>query len=190
MAMRYNITIFKKKGVTLIEMAVVMGIFALILLVLYSGYVSGMRIWRAFSKGGIATNRRLWLGLEKLSRDIKSSFACGGIEFKGDEDSFSFPVVYGYEVVEVEYSYRASRNTLYRSRTKYRDLLNNREAEKKEEMFKAEKLEFSYLYFDSDKITSYWSSEWLLEGEPPKAVRLELESDEEKIEKLIFIPAA
>lgn len=185
-------TIFRKKknGLSLIEMSVVMGIFSLVFVVLYSGYASGMRIWRAFSKGGVATNRQFWLGLEKLSRDIESSFACNDIEFEGDEDSFSFPTVYNYEVVQVEYSYKASKDTLYRTRTKYADLLNNREPQGKEAVFEAEKLEFSYLYFDSYKNSSYWSSEWLLENEPPKAVRLKLELDNRKIEKLIFIPAA
>jgi len=185
-----NVLPKKRSGFTLIETLIVMSIFSLVFVVLFSGFSSGMRVWRAFSKGGIATNRQMWLGLEKVSRDIRSSFACEGIEFEGDEDSFSFPSARDYEVSRVEYFYKKGRKTLYCTRTTYADLLEERESDVRKEVFTADKLEFSYLYYDPIKEAFYWTTEWILEDESPKAVRLKLKSDGKEIEKTIFIPTA
>lgn len=180
----------KKNGFVLIEMLVVAALFCVILVVLYSGYSLGIHVWRIFCESGIAANRQVWLGLEKVSRDIKSSFACNAIEFAGDEYSFSFPSVQDYEVVQIEYFYEKGKNTLYRTITKYADLLKDKKSKEKREIFKAERLEFSYLYLDLDKNTFYWSSEWLLESEAPKAVGMKFKLNDKVLEKLIFIPAA
>jgi len=185
-----NAPLGKKSGFTLIESLIVVAIFSLVFVVLYSGFSSGMRVWRAFSKGGIATSRQMWLGLEKVCRDIRSSIACDGIEFEGDGDSFSFPSVRDYEVSQIKYFYKKGRKTLYCTRTTYADLLEERESDVKKEVFKADRLEFSYLYYDPAEKTFHWTTEWILEDESPKAVRLKLKSDGKEIEKTIFIPAA
>ena len=180
----------KKGGFTLIEILVVMAIFGVIFASLYSGYSLGMHVWRAFCKGGVAADRHLWLGLEKIAKDVKSIFICDTIKFEGEDDSISFPSVQGHEIMQVEYFYKKGKKTLYLTKTKYADLLEEKESKEKREVFKAENLEFSYLYFDPDKNTFYWSSDWLLEDELPKAMRLEFESNGKEIKKLIFIPAA
>lgn len=183
-----------KKAFTLIELLIVTTIFSIVSIAVYATFSSGMNVWRRSKEINIEQERAL-LKIEKLGRELRQTFNFKDIDFYGSKDKLQIPAIVDFEVARITYFFDADKKILFRSCDRLADILTAKE--KKEELeskpvvylSNADKLSFSYFYFDMQKSAYLWKEDWE-QNNPPLAVKLDITVKDETYATTIFIPTA
>lgn len=193
-------TLTLRKGFTLLELLITASLIALMGLAIYATFARGLAVWERGNKADIA-EEELRFGLEKMAKELRSSFNFSGIEFKGSEDEISFPTYVNtahiagtpsWEVGEVSYSYDSKKKSFFRKEASYIDLFQDELPEREEIIPQIKDLEISYYFFDAIGRTYKWKDSWADKESFPLGVRvaLTIESgeDEKEFVKTVYLP--
>lgn len=186
-----------RRAFTLVELLIASAIFALVSVAVYSTFNSGMNVWRRVKEVNIE-QRKIVLKLEKLAREIRQTFKYENIGFAGDKEKIYFAQVLDSELVRITYSFDKDKKTLSRGVNSLEEILEEKEdKEKKLEpeytayLSNIADLSFSYFYFDTEENAHLWKEEWKEEEGLPLAIKLEIETQDEKnYAETIFIPVS
>ncbi len=187
-------TLLKKNrasGFTLVEVLLVMTIFAFIGLGIATSFFSGMKLW-ARATGADFWHSDLVLSLESVSKNLRQSLDVPGIGFEGDSNNFSFPALSGNNIIKASYSYSRDTKTLTRGESMMKDIIAKK---LKIDMLQRDVLsldEFTVQYLKVDKETKglEWKDEWKKEDGIFAAIRFKGKSHNEEFQKTIFMPVS
>ena len=180
----------RREGFTLIELLMVTAILSMVLLAIFSTYSSGIRIWRGVKEAGLLEKRELYTSLEKIKRELMGHIRdFSHIEFEGSRDKLIFPAASKEGVMHMTYYFDKNSNTFFRESYRFSDSLKEKMDRKKREAFSADGVEFSYLFYDLEKETGVWMTDFEEAKEGvPEAVKLDIRMGQEELNEYIFIP--
>ena len=178
------------KGFTLVELLMVTALLSVVLLAVFSTYSSGIRIWREVKDAGILDKRELYTSLEKMKRELMGHIRdFTHIEFEGSHGKLIFPAVSKEGVMHTTYYFDKSASTFFKESYRFSDSLKEKMDKEKREAFSADEVKFSYLFYDPEKETGVWMTDFEEAKEGvPEAVRLDIRIAEEELNEYIFIP--
>lgn len=189
------------KGFTFIELVIVSSVLAIVMLAIYSSFISGMRLWER-SKNLSQHERKAIIGLEKFSSQLRQAIDFPSIGFNGTKNILSFPLILkekeegrtAEEIVKVTFEFDPGNKSLKKSIERYKDILSEGEGKKvKTEVFLVgiEDVVFAYYYFDVSRPVP-WTEEWAAEAEKPipMAVKITIKTRDGSKTATIFIPVA
>ena len=176
----------KNRGLTLIEVLVVVAITSILAVSLYVVFKSGMDAWSG-SEGRLDVFQNARVALDQISRELPGAFVGGGAKFNltagaaaGDPDTLEFVTEFGDDIYEIKYELitgsilqrKYSRNPDDYSVPNYEDFAND-DTDVVELSPYVTDIQFSHWDTGipdwSDTATS-WSDENVL----PKAIKVEI----------------
>jgi len=180
-----------KSGFTLVEMAIVAILFAIIGVGLVGTLSAGLKIWsRAKDAGTLAPQEAFTL--ELIARDLRQSVYVPQVGFTGEGKQLSFLAFSRDSVFKVTYKFDDMQNVLLRRQEGLKTAIDeDLQGEYTEEKFAdLDDAQFRYLYFDKDKKDYAWKDTWAKKGGLPPAVKIKVKLGNEECEKIVFIPTA
>lgn len=190
----------RKRGFTFIEVMLVMSIFAIVALAVYSTFGAGISVWKR-TQDTVRVYQDIRLALDKMTGDLKNTILFAEeygekkfINFTGMENVISF-----YTMVDVfreipvhprikKVTYRLDESKLILERLEQdfaESILEEKELEFDEIAAKISELRFSYCYEDENAEPPYkWEDTWDSTQGIPQGVRIKLKLDSE--EDLVF----
>jgi type II secretory pathway pseudopilin PulG len=187
----------KNNGFTTVELLVAACIFSMMAYAVYSVLSVGLNAYKRI-KNFAGSQTDVLLALEKVERDISSTFVISGIGFSGGVSSVSFPggaAGPAGPVTKTSYYLDASTGNLIRKEQSYAGAISKSESEgiTSAELSPLEDLKFTYCYYDEEKEVCEWKDSW--PGvEPPIAVKMEAAFDSGgrtvKVNRIVLIPVA
>ena len=98
---------------TLIEVLVVVGLFAVIATSLFSSFILGMRVWKRSSIDSYQAQKAV-ISLERLSQELRQAIIYSEIPFEGEDAEVNFVNVRNNKIYNISYYYSKSDRALYR----------------------------------------------------------------------------
>ena len=175
------------RGFTFIELLIVSSILAIVMLAVYSSFISGMRLWQR-SKNLSRTEFKVTLGLEKFSSSLRQSIDFPPIGFYGTAGKLSFPFLDDLEIARVSFEFDPRLKSLQRIPERYRDILTGKQPAAKTFLAAIEGADFSYYYFDNVSQQYRWKDEWGASGGIPLAIKITIKFKDGFKENTVFIP--
>ena len=170
------------RGLTLVELLVVVALMALIAGTVGATFAGGFRVWERLQAHGTQAQ---WIALafDQFRRDVRALRQFTPIQLAGDYDTLSFPSVVPLgtvgemdveEMGRIGYFFDSARQRLCRSLQPYRLARRARVRDACAPVLtQVERLRFSYYGVQPDDHTLGWSSAWSSK-QPPMAVKLEM----------------
>lgn len=182
--------LFKSKGMSFVELMVVVAIFSLVAVTVYACLISGINVYKRTSDFNVS-ERKEFFALEKISQKIRNSLDYSRMGFEGEDDFFSFPYMEGEEVLNITYSFDKDRRKLYEIRRDFEEFIDGEKGESKVMFSPVKKFKFSYRYFDREEEGFAWKDEWKKEEGIPKWIKIEWSLDGREIkERAVSIPVS
>jgi prepilin-type N-terminal cleavage/methylation domain-containing protein len=177
------------RGFTFVELLIVVAIFSLLSLAVYTTFSSGIRLWRRIQDTNIL-QRRVFLGLERISQDLRQALDFSKIGFSGKINEVSFPFLSAEnEILRV--TYFLEEKTLYRKQESFKDIIEEKENPKIKSMVSdIDDLKFSFAYQEEDKKEYTWKDTWDKEEGIPKIIKMELKAKDANFTKTVTIPTS
>ena len=153
-----------KKGMTLMEILIVMSLLALVSLAIYHSLSNGIRVWERNRE--LVVEEDVVIFFDKLTQDLRNTYFYSKINFKGDEFRFSFPTIvytpadkrsnipegeFIEQMGRVEYYYDFNDNTLYRRQANYSQALNERFGRPRALVTSVDRIKFRYHYITDEE---------------------------------------
>lgn len=178
------------RGFTLVETLVVVALFSIIGVSLFSSFSMGMKVWkRAVSPNG--SYRKSLVALERLSTELRRTFNYSRIDFLGEKESISFANIFGDRIYNISYAFNGSDGGLYRQSRFMQEISEMEDAAKARKIVGSVKdVTFAFYGFDNEKGHADFLAAWD-HSRPglPAAVKVSLELESgETFEKIILIP--
>ena len=185
------------RGLTLIEILIVVSLMAMISLALYNAFNNGLKIWKLSQR--LVVEEDIAIFFDKISQDLRNAYLHSKITFDGTEQRFAFPTIvrviapanptlYQDQLGRVEYFYDAAERKLYRKQATYGQALGETFEDPQLIAKSIDQVRFRYIYLTQQE-PKY--SEQVLET-IPSAVDVEVEFSDTKnrhlLHKLILIP--
>lgn len=200
-----------KKGFTLIELMLVTAILAVVGMVLYGTFASGVNIWRRVSQPSVTEDISLFF--KNISYDLRNSFKMTGIKFRGGERQISFPTRIRYHdtdgiedsIGKVTYSFDRRKGRLYKKQANYSEIYRKKPGRKRMLVEGISSLRFQYFIYDPKEKKYSWGAHWQERDDPfgeeiednlPLVVKIEIGIPkkegqfEQKFVKTVLIPSA
>ncbi|MFZ5801375.1 MAG: PulJ/GspJ family protein [Candidatus Omnitrophota bacterium] len=178
------------RGFTLIELLVVTSILAVVMLAVYSSFSTGMKLWRN-SRQSAGSAFRMVTGLEKVSAALRQAVVFSPVGFNGSASEVSFPAVKEEEIVRVSLSFDAGTNSLMREEKYFRDIRDDRNVFTSRLLIpNIDNAQFSYFCLDGPTQKYLWKTDWKSEEGIPLAVKVNIQSQNEPRQTIVFIPIA
>jgi len=168
----------KNKGVTFIELMVVVVILSVVSLALYSTFNNGIKIWQRINKQ--LPEEDLDIFFDRFSRDLSNSLKFTGINFLGTEKRLEFATLLSSSRLEkrtvgkVIYFYEPGRKVLNRQQKDFAQVYSAEEGMGTETLRNIKFLRLRYYIYDKEKKEYFWKDESST-GKIPLAVSIELE---------------
>lgn len=180
----------RSKGFTLIELFLVTALIGMILLALFSAYNSGIRIWRSVKDIELIKNRKLFMSIEKINKELMGYIRdFEDIAFEGEKDEVSFPRISGTDILRISYSFNKGRREFLKKVIKLNDIFKGKTAEITTKLFDARNIKLHYLFFDEVEKEANWVSSFSEKDDGvPEAIRIDITRNNEEISEYIFIP--
>ena len=152
-----------RKAVTLIEMLLVVSLFALTALAVFHFLINGLKIWDQGQQLGVIEDVAIFS--EKISQELRNAFPFSQFGFSGTKDSLRFPTLvttlsegnemlgfneYVKQIGEVEYEFNQATNSIYRRQANYGLSLEGKFFPKRVVLTSIDSLQFNYLYHSED----------------------------------------
>ena len=163
------------KGLTLIELLLVVSLLGVVSVVIYTTLSKGIMIWGRVQNEVCLENVNIFL--ERYSEDIRNSYAYSSIRFVGQKTLFECPtIVYTKEfevktISQVSYTYDAGNKTLTRAFKDISMLYRGKDGKISFELENIEAASFEYYKYDTETNNYVWMKRWS-EEKMPLAVRL------------------
>ena len=194
-------TIARSRGFTLVEMLLVVSLFAVVALSIYHAFSNGLKVWERGRQ--FMAEEDLDIFFDKFSRELRNTFDFSQIGFAGKETSIKFATrirtpadrALGLEkdalidqIGGVEYYFDTGKKTIYKKEFNYSQATNQKAGAERQMLQRVKAVNFLYFYIDADgnlgqtrRISSV-----------PAAVEIRIEMEgpmEEDMIKLVNIPA-
>ena len=178
-----------KRSFTFIELLLVVAVFSLLSLAVYSTFNSGLGLWHKIQDTDMHQRKTL-LRLEKISLDLHQALNFSKIGFTGQKNEVSFPLLSGDKILKISYYYEG--NSLYFKGENFSDIIENRknDIKPKELLSGIEDLTFSFAYQEPDKNEYSWKDNWKKTEGIPLVVKIELKLKNAIFTKTIPIPVS
>jgi hypothetical protein len=190
------------RGMTMMEALLVVGFMSMIGLATYQALSNGLKVWDFSQRLG--AEREIMISLDKMTIDLKNSFAFSGMEFKGTEQRLSFPtIVYGLQdrrrrqaeseytdqIGYVEYAFDAMGSTFTRRPANYSQALKERFGKPQTLITDLRGLKFRYYYQQEQKLDFFSTTDL---GRP-LAVEVTFEFEDrsgqrQQMKRFIYLP--
>ena len=160
---------YVRDGFTLIEMLIVVSLFSLVSLAIYTSIASGLNVWDR-SRGRII-EEDIAIFFDKISMDLRNSFFYSKIEPVGSKNRFSFPCrvwvpadsrlglakgEYVEQLGKVEYFFDRNKHQLIRRIANYSQALADDYGSSQALLNRVEDVYFRYFYFwDNKEVEAY-----------------------------------
>jgi prepilin-type N-terminal cleavage/methylation domain-containing protein len=181
-----------KRAFTLIELLLTMAIFSVVSLAVYSTFNQGMKVWKRANQMNIK-ERKTFLKIEKLQRQIRQSFINKDIVFSGEKQQICFPQVINSQALRLTYAFDPDNKEIVSAADKLSDIVLEEDKEDKPSLkFQTylsgvDFLSFSYLFYDLQEKTYTWNDEWKEKG-LPLAIKINLTINGKVNIYTIFLP--
>ena len=169
----------KDRGLSFIEIVIVMVIMSLISLAVYANLNSGIKIWQRINKPRPEEDLNIFL--DRFAQDLKNALNFQGLDFLGAEDSFELasainsPALKTKTVGKVIYYYDRRDKILKRQQQDLSQIYNRQDSSLTRQLENVDALRFQYCSYDKEKKEFIWQEEWKTKDELPLSVRIELE---------------
>jgi|YelNatPaOPRAMG01_1025707.scaffolds.fasta_scaffold09586_3 hypothetical protein len=166
----------KKKGLSVLELFLVLALFPVVSLAIYTTFNSGIKIYQRINR--CLPLEKLNLFLNKFNEDLRNSFPFKIIPFKGERESLSFgcflydPQFKTEVPAKVLYFYDPDKKTLIRRKYYYSEIFFDLEGKEKETLENVIDLNFKYYYYNKENNEFVWQDK-TLEDKIPLAVKVE-----------------
>jgi len=161
-------------------MLVVLSMFALIGLTLFSTLNNGIKIWQRLNQ--TVKQEDVNLFFDRFSTELRNSFKFKTIEFRGNKEQINFPTLaasslQGSMVIrgisEVSYSFDKADQELSKELRTYSQIYKGESGSNQKVLKDIDSLKFTYYYYDEDIEEYAWLEDWQSQN-LPLAVRIEL----------------
>ena len=186
-----------RRGLTLIELLLVVGMCAVIAMASYGTLRNGITIWQRTLQP--LTNEDLVIAFDKFAQDVKNAFNYSNLAFVGEPTRAEFVTLVDSSQLKVKtvgkvaYSFDEEIKALRRMKRDFSQVYSGNEEESAILLREVKRARFEYYFFDKAKNTYEWVSSWG-ESALPRALRLTLEVSDGKdyveIARTVTIPAA
>lgn len=178
----------RQNGFTFIEVLLVVTIFSILSLAIYSTFVSGLKLWDRI-QGQALTQRKVLLSMEKLSSDLRQSPDFSKIGFQGSSNSITFPILSGKDIYRVTYA--LEEKTILRKLVSYKDIVEKKEeVQTKKFLPDTEDLKFSFGFQEEGKQEYSFKDAWNKEDGIPKILKIELKIKDVDLVREISLPVS
>lgn len=188
----FKAPVLKPQGFTFIEMMVVLVLFAVISVSLFSSFVMGMRAWKKITDTNFAERKAL-LNIARLSKELRGAFGYSKIGFYGSSTHLTFANIIGNQIVNLTYVFLPDEGTLYRYNTSMRQILGFEEPAPARKIISGVK-DFTFEFYGQDYLTGNYtfldSWNYTVSGIPAGVKVLCVLDDDHDFEKIIAIPVA
>ena len=181
------------KGFTLVELLIVVSIFSVVSIAIYSTFSSGASILRRI-KNIDFKQHKLLLKTERLSRELREQPNYKKLLFEGNKSRVSFAASLNYFPSRVTYYFDPSLSCLMRCEDKLDTIITpegkiDPELKAKPAVFlpKVKAVDFSYFYFDLGKKDYLWVEVWKADF-LPLAVKITVSTESQNYVSTIFLP--
>lgn len=147
----------KSRGMTLVEILIVVSILGMLSLALFNALSVGLRVWKKAQE--VHAEEDIVILFDKLTADLHNVYLYSKIHFEGGFHSFAFPALVRVQVEDqnkepawdeqmgkIEYSYDGSRHAILRRQADYGQALKGTYDEPRVLMSGVKALRFHYLY--------------------------------------------
>lgn len=190
-----------KAGVTFVEMLIVVSIFALVSVSLYSALANGIRVWDKSKR--IVVEEDLAIFFDKISQDLHNVMLYSDIRYSGSMSRFAFPTLitteadrrsserdagYVRQIGKVEYYYDPTKDSVVRRESNFSQALAENYGKQEYLAKSIERIHFQYYYLTD---TGPIYSEQILDGFPSGVeVKIEFRDDlgKREMKKFIEVP--
>ncbi len=177
-----------KSGFTMIETMVVICLAAVIGASLFSSFIMGLKVWKRTASPDFV-HRKVILGLEKFSRDLRCAYDYPSLGFVGEKYVVGFSNVEKDNIWNVTYDFSTQDGCLHRTRTMAGSY--NETAQEKI-VCEIDEISFSYPIYKNETKTFDFQESWNYASSGlPTAVRVEaILKDGRVFKKFVTIPVA
>ena len=185
------------RGLTLIELLLVVGMCAVIGMASYGTLRNGLTIWQRTLQP--LPNEDLVIAFDKFNQDARNSFSFSGLTFVGEPANVEFitlvnsPQLKAKTVGKVAYSFDEGQSALRRSQRDFSQIYLGQEGRSVILLREVKRMRCEYYFFDKVKNAYVWVPRWEENG-IPLALRMTLEvsngKDYFEISKTVSIPAS
>ncbi|MFH1798458.1 MAG: type II secretion system protein [Candidatus Omnitrophota bacterium] len=187
-----NSKLLTNKGFTLVEVFLVASLMGILLLTVFSVYTAGIRIWKTVKSVNLMRDHKFLLAQVKMRKELSGyvrDFDEEEISFEGEAEKLTFPYISSSHIVAVTYEFDGAKRVLLRKVVKYSEFLKDKMNESISELFEAQQVEFSYLFYDKVEQLGEWVTSFeQKEKGVPDAVKLTIRRNDEEIIWYLFIP--
>lgn len=165
---------FSSRGLTLIEILLVVSLVSLITLALYVSFANGLKVWERSRQ--LVLEEDMAIFLDKLSHDLRNTYTYSKVSAKGTSTRFVFPAIvhtmadpkmglpedaYIDQMGQVEYYFDTTDKSIYRRQANYSQGLKEKFQNSLRLASSIDKLDFQYHYLTdtgekiSDEVLEY-----------------------------------
>ncbi len=158
-ALRHRM-LFSRRGMTLMEILIVVSLIAMTSVAIYSALSNGLRVWERSQQ--LVIEEDVAIFFDKFSQDLRNAFRYSMFKFEGGQQRITFPTIihmladkrsglpqkeYVDQPGKVEYYYDGLEDILYRRQANYSQALNGHFFKKRALIHGVEAVKFSYFYY-------------------------------------------
>ncbi len=178
-----------KYSFTFIEMLIVLVIFSIIGLVVFTSLSNGINIWQRLNI--MSKQEDVNIFFERFISELRNTFEFNAIRFLGEKDKISFACLVpirsidkgqGLSVGQVVYRYDKRTRSLIREDKNYSQIYSGGDGYETTLLDDVLSLKLSYYFFDDLAREYFWQEEWQAE-DFPLAVRIELEFGNKRVKE-------
>ena len=175
-----------KKGFTLVELLIAVGIFGVVAISIYSSFGAAIKVWR-HGEEIIESNQNLRLGLNEMSKDLKNIIFFDSIEFEAQGGSVTFPSLSGDDIIKISYNLDGDKGVLIKATAGRKDGFDLEAGVTEELISTVKAISFSFPYEGLEEYEC--RSEWDSELGIPRGIKIKVDLEDGKgIMKTVFIP--
>ena len=175
-----------KRAFTFVELFLVVILFSLLSLAIYTTFVSGIKMWQRIQDTSLL-ERKVLLGLERFSTEARQTLDFSKIGFTGKSNEVSFPFLSDEEISRI--TYFLEQKTLLRKQESFKDILEGKEQAKAKSFIpQVEDLKFIFAYQKEGDLEYSWKDNWDQKDGSPLMVKVELKTQDAQFIKTITIP--
>ncbi|MFH1223107.1 MAG: type II secretion system protein, partial [Pseudomonadota bacterium] len=103
-----------KKAFTFVETMIVLALFGILGVSLFSSFSMGMKVWKRATSANLI-GRKAVLTIERLSMELRRTFNYAPIGFLGDKAHIEFPGIIGNLIYNLSYDFFPEEKCVKRS---------------------------------------------------------------------------
>lgn len=168
----------RRKGFTFVEMMVVLALFGILGVSLFSSFSMGLKVWKRSASLNLVPRKAL-LGLERFSIDMRRAANYSLIGLVGSSKEVMFANIANGDVRNISYVFSPDDGGLLKVQQSARGILDGEDVQQRRLFTGAKNVSFSYFGWDNQTGNYTFTDEWeSASAGLPFAVRIAIELDE------------